>query len=155
MSRLQIPIAGQILWHTGDVRLWVHVKVNVKDRYGNWHRRRFQIDTATDVTTMGAYDAGQLALPMPVGATAGAVHRQTGLAIRSGYLRFQIIGMDQTEYVTSCLFLGDPNTPPAGPFATLPRKLLQPLALLNQLRFEMKHDPGDGTPYGVFVVEKK
>ena len=67
----------------------------------------------------------------------------------------RILGMDLTEYVTPCLFLGDPNQRPAGPAATLPRKLLQPLALLDQLRFEMRHDPGDGRPYGVLVIEKK
>jgi hypothetical protein len=155
MSRLEIPITGMVLFATGDVRLWVEMEVLLKDQSGNWQLERLRIDTATDVTTFPAHDARRLGLPMPLHATTTAVHQQAGLAIRAGYLRFQIVGMDSTEYVTPCLFLGDPNTPPAGPAATLPRKLLQPLALLGQLRFTLDHDPSDGTLYGVLVVEKK
>jgi hypothetical protein len=155
MSRLQIPITGQMLWHTGDVRRWVEMRVALRDGAGNWRQRMFRIDSASDITTMAAHEAAKLGLPMPVRASAGAKHTQTSLEIRSGYLRFRIIGMDLTEYVTPCLFLGDPNTPPVGPAATLPSKLLQPLALLDQLRFEMKHDPSDGTPHGMLIVEKK
>src|SRR5437764_656002 len=82
---------------------------------------------ASETTTFPAFLAKQLSLAMPQKAAVGAVHIQTGLEIRSGFLRFQIVGMDQTEYVTPCLFLGDPNRRPAGQPATLPRKLLQPL----------------------------
>ena len=155
MSRLEIPIEGKLLSATGDVRLWIKMKVRLKDRVGNWQLEILRVDTATDITTFPAYDARRLGLPMPVHATAGAKHKQTVLQIRSGYLRFQIVGMDSTEYVTPCLFLGDPAIPPSGPAATLPRKLLQPLALLGQLRFAMRHDAGDGTPYGMLEVEKK
>src|SRR5947209_3663005 len=135
MSRLEIPIEGKVLWSTGDVRLWVDLPVHLKDRFGAWRPEMLRVDSATDVTTFPAHDATRLALPMPVHAALGATHQQTGLAIRSGYLRFQIVGMDATEYVTSCMFLGDLHRAPVGPVATLPRKLLQPLALLDQLRF--------------------
>jgi hypothetical protein len=64
--------------------------------------------------------------------------------------------MDQTGYLTACLFLGDPNTPPMGGPATFPRRLLQPFGLLDQLRFTIDKDPtGVGALYGVLVVEKK
>jgi hypothetical protein len=92
---------------------------------------------------------------MPHKAAAGAVHVQTGLEIRSGFLRFQIVGMDQTEYVTPCLSLGDPNTPPSGQSGSIPRKLLQPLGLLDQLRFTMDRDPNAGTVDGELLIEKK
>jgi hypothetical protein len=155
MSRVQIPVAGKVLWHTGDLRLWVEMQVKLRDGSGNWRQRTFRIDSATDISTMGAYEAKKLGLPMPVHPTVGAKHKQSGLEIRSGYLRFQIVGMDLAEYVSPCFFLGDPTALPTGSPAILPRKLLQPLALLGQLRFAMNHDPGDGTPYGVLVVEKK
>src|SRR5262249_16761495 len=76
--------------------------------------------------------------------------------IRSGVLRFQIVGMDQTEYHVPCLFLGDPNSRPSvnAPTGVVPRKLLQPLQLLDVLRFEMKKEPAAGLAYGMMVVEK-
>jgi hypothetical protein len=155
MSRLEIPITGKVLRTTGDVRLWAEVELNLKDAAGHFHRRIFRVDTATDVSTFPAYEARRLGLPIPQKA-AGATHVQTGLAIRSGILRFRIVGMDPTEYVVPCLFLGDPDTPPdASRLATLPRMLVQPFALLGQLRFTVDRDPATGTLYGELVVEKK
>jgi hypothetical protein len=63
--------------------------------------------------------------------------------------------MDQTEYVIPCLFLGDPDQPPAGPQASFPRRLLQPLALLDDLRFVMEKDLSSTAIYGHLIVEKK
>src|SRR5262249_14871522 len=136
-------------------RLWIKMKVRLKDYSGNWQRETLRFDTASDVTTFPAFRASQLALPIPRNPSLGARHKQTSLEIRSGYLRFQIVGMDATEFVTPCFFLGDPTVPPTGPGASRPRKLLQPLALLDQVRFALSHDAGDGTPYGKLVVEKK
>lgn len=70
-------------------------------------------------------------------------------------LRFRIDGMDKTEYAVVCLFLGDPAMAanPAQP-ATFPRKLLQPLALLEKLRFTAEKDPGVGSLHGELVVER-
>jgi hypothetical protein len=156
MSRLEILITGKVLWHTGDIRLWADIDLELKDGSGNWHRRTFRVDTASDLTTMGAHEAKQLGLPIPRNAAQGAVHQQTGLEIRSGVLRFRIDGLDPTEYATACLFLGDPDTPPdpSRP-ATLPRKLLQPFGLLERLRFTLDKDPASGTMYGTLAVEKK
>jgi hypothetical protein len=156
MSRLVIPITGKALWATGDVRLWVDIDLLLKDRAGNWLQATFRMDTATDVTTMGAFEAQQRGLPVPRTAASGAVHQQTGLEIRSGVLRFQIIGLDQTEFATPCLFLGDPNAPPAGQQpSSVPRKLLQPLALVDRLRFIFDKDSAIGAPYGEVTIEKK
>ena len=64
--------------------------------------------------------------------------------------------MDATEYVISCLFLGDPDVPPsAGPPATQPRKLLQPAQLLDWLRFTLHKGPAAGLLHGELVVEKR
>jgi hypothetical protein len=152
---LAVPISHQTLWATGDVRLWADLVLLLKDSSGNWKKASFRADTGSEVTTMPAYRAKKLNLPFPKNAAPGAVHVQTGLEVRSGYLRFRIDGMDSTEYVTSCLFLGDPDTFPSGPRATLPRNLLQPFGLLDQLRFRVEHAPAAGTPYGELVIEKK
>ncbi len=155
MSRLTIPIRGKTLWSTGDLRLWTEVDLLVKDNVGNWIPNRFRVDTSTDVTTFPAFRAKRLRLPIPQHASAGATHSPTGLEIRSGVLRFRIDGMDATEYALACLFLGDPNTPAAGPLATLPRELLQPLALLDRLRFLFDKDATVGAPHGEMIIEKK
>jgi hypothetical protein len=155
LTRLEVPIQSKFLWATADTKLWVDLDLRLRDGGGGWHEETFRVDTASDLTTMSAYDAKQLGLPMPRDAAVGITHTQTRLEIRSGYLRFQIIGMDASEYITPCFFLGDPDTPLIGPPDKLPRNLLQPLALLNQLRFTMDSDPTGIAPHGLLVVEKK
>jgi hypothetical protein len=156
MSKLEIPISTKVLWHTGDRCFWVDIDLHVKDRAGHWHQRAFRVDTATDLTTMAAYEAKRLGLPIPAHPVAGAVHKQTGLAIHSGFLRFRIAGLNTTEYAVSCFFLGDPDTPPnPNQPVTYPRQLLQPLQLLDQLRFTMDKDPTSAAIYGTLTVEQK
>jgi hypothetical protein len=156
MSRVAVPIAGQVLWSTGDIRLQADVELLLKDGSGNFVSEFFRIDTGSETTTFPAYRVKSLDLPMPVSAAPGVTHVQTGLEIRSGVLRFRIAGMDQTEYVTPCLFLGDPAVPPAPSRpAGFPRKLLQPLALLDHLRFAIDKDPSAGSLYGEVIIEKK
>jgi hypothetical protein len=73
-------------------------------------------------------------------------------------LAFRVVGMDQTLYSVPCLLLGDPNTSPGPntPVAMLPRNLLQPLALLDVLKFSTEKDPASvGAPHGELIIEKK
>lgn len=154
MIRLEVPVRGKVLWHTGDVKLWVELEVRLKDRAGNWYDETFLVDSGAEITTYPAYDARQFDLPMPQQAVHGITHTQTSLEMRSGMLRFQLMSMDTTEYAVPCLFLGDPDNPPAGPPAGLPRKLLQPLAFLDQLQFLMKKDPASTAIHGLLIVEK-
>src|SRR5262245_1048994 len=139
MSRLAIPIIGKTLWATGDVRLWVDIYLLIRDGSGQYQRERFRVDSGTEITTFPASLAQQFGLVVPA-SPAPARHHPTGLEIRSGVLRFRIDGMDLTEYVVACLFLGDPSVAPnpAQP-ATFPRQLLQPFALLDHLRFTIDH----------------
>jgi hypothetical protein len=155
MSRLVIPVSHRVLWSTGDVRLWADMDLEIRDSAGNFVPETFRVDTATDVSTFPAYRARQLNLPIPLLPSAGVMHSQAGLEIRSGVLRFRIVGLDATEYLIPCFFLGDPNSPPdpARPM-TWPRKLLQPFQLLGQLRFILEKDPQLGSLHGDLVVEK-
>ena len=156
MSRIEILVDHQTIRATGDVRLWANVDLLLKTSAGGFIPVTFRIDTGTDLTTFPAYDAKAAGLPMPQ-APSPIAHRQTGLEVRSGVLRFRISGMDQTEYATACLFLGDPDTPPdPAQAATLPRKLHQPLGLLDRLKFTADRDPANASaPYGTITIEKK
>jgi len=155
MSRLVVPIIGKKLWSTGDVKLTAELSLFLKDAAGQWHLRSFRVDSGSEVTTYPAFEAKQLGLPIPIQAVPRVLHAQTGREVRSGYLRFQVMGMDQTEYIVPCLFLGDPDQAPSGPQASFPRMLLQPLALLDNLRFVLEKDPNSTAIYGHLVVEKK
>jgi hypothetical protein len=82
---------------------------------------------------------------MPIAPTVGVIHRQTGLEVRSGFLRFRIPGLVPDDFTIGCLFLGDPATAPGpGPPTTFPRRLLQPLQLLDHLRFTLGKDQALG-----------
>jgi hypothetical protein len=156
MSRLAIPVIGQTLYATGDVALRADVTLALKDNAGNFVLWGFRIDSATDVTTFPAFEARRLNLPVPINPSR-IRHDPTGLEVRSGLLRFQIIGMDATEYAVSCFFLGNPAVVPnSAASAFLPRALLQPLALLDHLKFTMAKDPASiGATHGEVIIENK
>ncbi len=156
MSRLEVPILGKIIRATGDVILWAGLDLLLRNSSAAFLSYPFLVDTGTQITTFPAYEGKQADLPMPIHASP-LRHRQTGLEVRSGFLRFQVAGMDATEYTTTCLFLGDPDTPlPPRQQAGSRWMLLQPLSLLGQLRFDFDKDAKTaGTPHGIMTVEKK
>jgi hypothetical protein len=155
MSRLVLPVSRQVLWSTGDVRLWADIDLDLKDGAGRFWPETFRLDTATDVSTFPAYRARQLHLPIPQAPNPGVIHAPTGLEVRSGVLRFRVVGLDLTEYAIPCFFLGDPSTPPGPARPAGPRKLLQPFQLLDWLRFTLDKDPSTGSLYGDVAAEKK
>jgi hypothetical protein len=157
MSRLEVPLLDRKLWATGDILLRAELDVALKDDSGNWSPETFRVDSGAEMTTMPAYRAKQLGLPMPQKAAPGAIHTQTGLEIRSGYLRAKIVGMDQTEYAFPCFFLGDPNTTPNPntPAAAMPRNLMGLSGVVNQIRITFDGDPAPRALYGILIVEKR
>jgi hypothetical protein len=76
------------------------------------------------MTNMSAWEANNRNLPMPRHPVSGLSFQ--GLEVRSGLLRARIPGMDATEYVFPCYFLGDPNTR-----AVPSRKLLGLTGVIN------------------------
>ncbi len=158
MSRLEVPVSHRTLYATGDILLRLELDLEVKTASGAWRPELFLVDSGTEMTTFLAWLARQEGYPMPRLAAKRVVHEQTGLEIRSGILRFRIVGMDQTEYGVPCFFLGDPAARPSAnaPAGTLPRRLLQPLHLLDVLKFSTEKDPASvAAPHGELVIEKK
>ena len=52
--RLEIPISYQLLYATGDAKLWADLSLLLEDGLGNWHVETFRVDTATEITTFPA-----------------------------------------------------------------------------------------------------
>jgi hypothetical protein len=84
MIRLEQPLIHNILWSTGDLILRAELDLLIKNNQNNWHSMSFRVDSASDMTTMSAYDASVLGLPIPAASVASLKHEQTGLEIRSG-----------------------------------------------------------------------
>jgi len=156
MSRVEVPLTHRTLYATGDVLLRAELGLFLKDHSGGWNLQTFLVDSGSEMTTMPAWLARQLDLPMPQRAATGGVHRQTGLGIRSGLLRARVAGMDLTEYVFPCLFLGDPGTPvPTTKGPGVPRNLLGLPGVIDKLRLLFDGTPTPTALYGNLVVEKR
>jgi hypothetical protein len=128
MSRLERPLVSRRLWTTGDEVVRAELDLELKTGRGTWVTVRFRVDPGTEMTTMLAADARDRNLPMPRGPVLGL--NLLGQEVRSGLLRARIVGMDATEYVFPCYFLGDPNAPVAKS-----RNLLGLTGVINQIRF--------------------
>ena len=154
MSRLEVPFQYRTLWATGDLLLRAELNLLLKDASRNWRSETFLVDSGSEMTTMPAYWAKQLGLPMPQQAAVGAVHTQTELSIRPGYLRVLVVGMDATECVVPCFFLGDPAAP-AGRAANAPRKLLGLSGVVDKLRISFDGAPTPSAPHGRLTLERQ
>lgn len=154
MSRLAIPLLGRTLRATGDLLLRAELSLALRTNKGTREEEVFLVDSGTEMTTMPASLAKQLDLPIPRHAAPGAIHRQTGLVIRSGFLWAQVVGMDQTEYVFPCLFLGDPDAPPGVGQPAVARNLLGLSGVVDKIRFLFDGTPASGAPFGNLIVAK-
>ena len=100
------------------------------------------------MTTMPAFSAKKLDLPIPKKPVLRLV--LYGQEVRAGLLRARVIGMDPTEFVFPCYFLGDPNLPPHTPALNL----LGLTGVINQIRLIFDGATSARAPWGVLVVEK-
>ena len=149
MSRLEVPLGYRTLRATGDTVLWADLMLSLKINGGAWEEIPFRVDSATEMTTMLAVDAGKLDLPIPKTPVSGLV--LYGQEVRPGLLRARIVGMDPTEFVFPCYFIGDPNAlPPAQP-----RNLLGLTGVINQIRLTFDGTTSALAPWGILVVEKR
>jgi len=154
MSRLEVPLRDRTLWATGDVLLRAELDLLLKDDAGQWKADTFLVDSGTEMTTMPAWLAKKMDLPMPRKAAIRAIHKQTGLEIRAGLLRARIVGLDGTDFTFPCFFLGDPDAPPgASQPAALPRKLLGLSGVVDKVRILFVGTPTPSAGYGNLILE--
>jgi hypothetical protein len=123
--------------------------LGLKTSAGAWYDAAFLVDTGTEMTTVPASDAKAWDLPIPMRPVQGLTLH--GQEVRSGLLRARVVGMDLTEYVFPCYFLGDPNLPPSAPA----KNLLGLCRVINQLRLTFDGTSSLRAPWGVLIVEKK
>jgi hypothetical protein len=147
MSRLEVPLQQRILRATGDRVLWADLVLSLKTSQGAWKEVLFRVDPGTEMTTMPAYRAKELDLPIPKKPVSGLVLH--GQETRAGLLRARVVGMDPTEFVFPCYFLGDPDVPPVGG-----RNLLGLTGVINQIRLTFDGTYSLVAPYGLLIVEK-
>ena len=154
MSRLEIPLLSKMVWATGDVVLRAELDLLIRDDHGVLRPETFRVDSGTEMTSMAAAGAKALDLPMaanPIFLGINGSRRE----VRPGLLRAQVVGMDGTEHVFPCYFLGDPNaTPDPNQSPVVARNLLGLTGVLNTLRILFDGTPSPGARHGVMVVEK-
>ena len=148
MSRLEVPLQQRTLRATGDTVLWADLVLSLKTSRGAWEELPFRVDSGTEMTTMPAYDAKSLDLPIPIKPVPRLV--LYGQEIRSGLLRARVVGMDPTEFVFPCYFLGDPDVPPPAQVWNL----LGLTGVINQISLTFDGRSCVHSPRGVLVVEK-
>ena len=148
MSRLEVPLRYRKLKITGDEVVRAELELELKTNSGTWQTVTFLVDSGTEMTTMPAFDAKQLDLPIPIRPVRGLTFQSQ--EVRPGLLRARIVGMDATEYVFPCYFLGDPNVPVANSI-----NLLGLTGVINQIRLTFDGPTSLQTPHGILVVEKR
>jgi hypothetical protein len=147
MARLQVPLVSRTLHTTGDDVLKAVLRLEVKNHQGTWVPIDFVVDPGTEMTTMPASKARDQDLPIPKRPVRGLAFR--GQEARRGLLRARIPGLDATEYVFPCYFLGDPNVPNADA-----KNLLGLTGVIDKIRLTFDDTPSLASTYGVLIVEK-
>ena len=154
-SRLEVPLLGKTVRATGDILLRAELDVLIQTNARTWEQVVFLVDSGTEMTTMPAALAQLLDMALPLHPVPGLTHTQSGFEIRAGLIRAQVVGLDGTEYVFPCYFLGDPSRQ-AGRAATAPRNLLGLTGVVDKVRLSFDGKPaGAAAPCGNLVVEKQ
>ena len=147
MSRLEVPLRYRTLRATGVTIRRADLVLNLRTNRGAWEELPFRVDSGTEMTTMPAFSAKKLDLPIPKRPVSNLV--LYGQEVRSGLLRAQVVGMGPTEFVFPCYFLGDPNIPPPAQV----RNLLGLTGVINQICLTFDGRSSVRSPRGVLVVE--
>jgi hypothetical protein len=147
MSRLEVPLQHRTLRATGDTVLWAELILSLKTNRGSWEEVPFRVDSGTEMTTMPAFRANTLDLPLPKLPVTGLILQ--GQEVRSGLLRVRVVGLDPTEFVFPCYFLGDPNVPLSTPMWNL----LGLTGVISQIRLSFDGRSTVHSARGALVVE--
>jgi hypothetical protein len=154
MTRLEVPLLDKKIWTTGDILLRAELDLLIRDNHGVLRPETFRVDSGTEMTSMAAARAKALDLPMPQNAIfldIGGTRREVG----PGLLRAQVDGMDGTEHVFPCYFLGDPDAAPdPNQPPVLARNLLGLTGVVDKLRISFDGTRSPHARHGIMVVEK-
>jgi hypothetical protein len=148
MSRLEVPLISRTLKATGDDVLRAELNLELKTNQGTWQAVNFLVDPGTEMTTMPACDAKNLDLPIPRRPIRGLSFQ--GQEVRPGLVRARIVGMDASEYIFPCYFVGDPDVPVAKS-----TNLLGLTGVINQVRLTFDGLISPQALHGILVVEKR
>jgi hypothetical protein len=154
MSRLELPLLGKTIWATGDIVLRAELDLLIRDANGVLRPETFRVDSGSEMTSMSAALAKALNLSIPRHPMFLDIN---GLRheVRPGLIRAQVVGMDGTEHVFPCYFLGSPDaTPDPNQSPVVARNLLGLTRVVDKLRILFHGAPSPGARYGVLVVEK-
>lgn len=156
MTRLEVPLIGKPLWTTGDILLRAELDLLIKDNSGVWQAVPFRVDSGTEMTSMPAALARSLDLPMPKNPVPGGLDLMgVRREVRVGLIRVQVDGMDPTEHVFPCYFLGDPDAPfDPKPPPMFPRNLLGLTGVVDKIRISFDGTADVDSPHGLMVIEK-
>jgi hypothetical protein len=149
MSRLEVPLKQRTLRATGDTVLRADLVLSLKTSRGAWEEILFRVDSGTEMTTMPAYDAKSLDLPIPRRPVSNLV--LFGHEVRAGVIRARVVGMDPTDFVFPCYFIGDPDIISLSPSHA--RNLLGLSGVINQICLTFDGRSSVRSPLGVLVVE--
>jgi hypothetical protein len=154
MSRLEVPLLSKKVWATGDIVLRAELDLLIRDDNGILSPETFRVGSGTEMTSMAAARAKALNLPMPrnpIFLDINGIRRE----VRPGPIRVQIVGMNGTEHVFPCYFLGSPDAsldPNQAPVVA--RNLLGLTGVVDKLRILFDGTPSPSARRGVMVVEK-
>jgi hypothetical protein len=143
MSRLEVPLQHRTLRATGDTVLWADLVLSIKTNRSTWEELAFRVDSGTEMTTMPAFEATKLDLPIPKNPVSRLL--LNGQEVRSGFVRVRIVGMVPTEFVV----LGDPNVQPP----TQARNLLGLTGVISQIRLTVDGRSTVHSARGLLIVE--
>lgn len=155
MSRLERPLLSKKVWVTGDLVLRAELDLMIRDENGVWRPETFRVDPGTEMTSMAAARAKALDLPIPrspILLDVNGIRRE----VRPGLIRAHVVGMDDTEYVFPCYFLGSPDAAldPNRPAQIMTRNLLGLSGVVDKLRIQFDGTPTPDARHGVLIVEK-
>ena len=129
MSRLEVPLQHRTLRTTGDTVLWADLVLSLKTDSGAWEEISFRVDPGTEMTTMLAFEARKLALPIPKKPVSRPGAARPRGACRCS-LRAPIVGMDLIEFIFPLLLCRRPRRSSRGQA----RNLLGLTGVINQIR---------------------
>jgi hypothetical protein len=155
MSRLERPLLAKTIPLTGDIALRAELTLRIKTNSQSWEPVDFLVDPGTEMTTLPAARAKQLGLPFPKKPVSRLGITGRSAEVRAGLIRARVEGMDSTEYVFPCYFIGDPDAPfdPNQP-PKFPRSLLGLSGVVDKIRILFDGTPTATAPHGLLVIEK-